>query len=119
MGDINDGPGMDHLEFQFGRSAVEIIMGSRYEPERILKSHAGCPKWGKWGWEPSSTRFEDRFTETQVNVLIDHILVSNGLKVTGNGHMIWNPFQDDKAKGVKGALLDASDHFPVRIDLEI
>ena len=33
MGDINDGPGMDQYEFQFGRSAVEIIMGDIFQPQ--------------------------------------------------------------------------------------
>ena len=119
MGDINDGPGMDHYEFQFGKSAVEIIMGNLYEPERVLVSHSGRPKWGNWGWEPSSARFEDRFTKAQVNVLIDHILVSQGLTVGGEGHLIWNPFQEAKAKASKSYLLDASDHFPVSIDLDL
>ena len=117
MGDINDGPGMDHYEFQFGRSAVEIIMGDLYEPQRILKSHVARPKWGRYGWEPSSTRFKDRLTETQVNVLIDHILVSQGLAVRDGSHIVWNPFQVAPAKAIKDELLVASDHFPVSLDL--
>jgi len=117
MGDINDGPGMDHYESFFGKSAVEIVMGNLYEPGRILLNHAGQPKWGKWGWEPSSTRFKDRITETQVNVLIDHIAVSQGLNVGGDGHLIWNPYREDRATSIKGSLLEASDHFPVSIDV--
>jgi len=117
MGDINDGPGMDNYEFQFGRSAVEIIMGSLYYPENILKSYIGQPKWNEYGWEPSSTKFKDRFTEKNVNVLIDHILVSQVISVVKDSHIVWNPYQNDKAKSIKKDLLKSSDHFPVSIEL--
>lgn len=117
MGDINDGPGMDYHEFQFGRSAVEIIMGDIFEPARILRSYAGRPKWTSYGWRPASTRFKDRFTEDTVNVLIDHILVSQGIAVVPDSHKVWNPYQDNDAKKFRGDLNLASDHFPVTLDL--
>lgn len=118
MGDINDGPGMDNYEFQFGRSAVEIIMGDIYQPDSILMSHIGRPKWDMFGWNPSSTSFKDRITEKYVNVLIDHILVSKDISVKENSHRTWNPFQNDDLKSLKEALLEASDHFPVSIELD-
>ncbi|MBU1344704.1 MAG: hypothetical protein KKE44_18520 [Proteobacteria bacterium] len=118
VGDINDGPGMDSYEFSFGKSAVEIIMGSIYEPEKILKSHIGQPKWGQYGWEPSSTSFKDRFTQTYINVLIDHILLSQGIEIIKDSHMVWNPFQNYVAKPLKEALLKASDHFPITIEFK-
>lgn len=118
MGDINDGPGMDVVEFRFARSAVETIMGEVFEPEMILKSWVGKPKWGRFGFEPSSARFTDRFTEDLVNVLIDHILVSLDIKVVERDpHCVWNPFQLENAKRYKKELLAASDHFPVTLDL--
>ena len=117
MGDINDGPGMDQYEFQFGRSAVEIIMGDIFQPDRLLQSHTGRPKWKAGGWVPSSTRFKDRFTETNINVLIDHILVSRDLAVQADSHRVWNPYQLDEARGIRSALKKASDHYPVTIDL--
>lgn len=120
MGDINDGPGMDEYEMRYGRSGVEVIMGSIFEPDRVLRNHAGQPKWGRYGWSPSTVRFKDRITETYVNVLIDHILVSGGLKTSGqNPHQIWNPYENDQAKPLKDELLDASDHFPVTINLNL
>lgn len=115
MGDINDGPGMDATEFQFARSAVEKVMGNVFEPERILKSWTGEPKWGPFGFEPSTARFTDRFTNDPVNVLIDHILVSLDLAV--DDHQVWNPYQNDNAKPHKKLLHAASDHFPVTVDL--
>ena len=118
MGDVNDGPGMDYYEFMFGRSGVEIVMGDIFEPGRILRSVMGRPKFGNFGWEPSSARFKDSFTEDMVNVLIDHILISDGVKTSGQTpHKVWNPFQDNDAKNIKQELLDASDHFPITLDM--
>lgn len=115
MGDVNDGPGMDFYEQLFGRSALEIIMGDVFQPDKILLNPAGRPRWGNWGWRPSSARFRDRITEDHINVLIDHILHSPGLKASG--HRIWNPFELKEAKPIKSELLRASDHFPVSLDL--
>ncbi|MEM6476650.1 MAG: endonuclease/exonuclease/phosphatase family protein [Pseudomonadota bacterium] len=118
LGDINDGPGMDYAEMRFGRSAVELVMGTVFEPRKILTSHLGEPKWGAFGFEPSSARFQDRFTEDYVNVLIDHILASEGIAVADTDpHLVWNPFQLEAAKPHKTDLLRASDHFPVTLDL--
>ncbi len=120
MGDINDGPGMDYYEFKNCRSAVEILMGDIFEAEKILKSYAGKPKWTANGWKPASTRFTDSFTERPVNVLIDHILVSKGIKVSGkNPHTIWNPYENNIAKVIKPDLALASDHFPVTLDISV
>ena len=118
MGDINDGPGMDFYEFMYGKSGVELIMGDLFAADGILRSHIGRPKFGDYGWEPSSARFKDSFTHDPVNVLIDHILASGGIAVEGeNPHKVWNPFQDNDAKPLKSTLLDASDHFPVTLDV--
>ena len=118
MGDMNDGPGMDSYEYQFARSAMEIILGDLFQPKRILRNYAGRPKWGNYGWEPSSARFKDRITENYINVLIDHILVSSNIKVPNNKpHKVWNPYQLNEAKPLKDQLLQASDHFPVTLDI--
>ncbi|MBC8490831.1 MAG: hypothetical protein H8D45_32860 [Bacteroidetes bacterium] len=117
MGDINDGPGMDFYEARFGRSAVETIMGDIFEPEKMLKNYVGRPKWGQYGWEPSSTRFTDRFTETPVNALIDHIMLSQDIPCSSDKIKIWNPYILDEAKPIKFDLIAASDHFPVTADI--
>ena len=120
MGDINDGPGMDYYEFKYGRSAVETIIGDIFKPDQLLRNFTGRPKWTSKGWKPSSARFKDRMTETYVNVLIDHILVSSGISVVTNSpYKIWNPFENDEAKSFKNDLLKASDHFPVTLDLDL
>ncbi|MCP4602236.1 MAG: hypothetical protein GY847_17250 [Proteobacteria bacterium] len=133
MGDFNDGPEMDFYEFQFGRSAVETVIGDLFEPERILRAYTGRPKWTRNGWSPSTASFKDPMSSRRwVNALIDHILVTPGLPVSGerqdnrDAHKIWNPFLNEKsphfistAKEIKDAVLFASDHFPVSLDLKI
>ena len=63
-------------------------------------------------------KIRDRFTRDFVTVMIDHIIVSNGLQVAeDNPHRIFNPFEDDSLEAMKQAFTDASDHFPVVLDL--
>lgn len=117
-GDINDGFGLDYYESRFGKSAVEVLMGEVWEPQQILRHVLPRPKLNKWGWVPSSSRFRDRITEDQFNVLIDHILVSQA--VGYHNGLVWNPFPDkapDFVKAIKQDLLAASDHFPVSVEV--
>jgi len=120
MGDFNDGAGMDFYERRLGRSAMEIVVGDIFNPEKILRSFKSKPKWTKDGWKPSSTRFKDRVTEDYVNVLIDHILVSYNFPGEDSAtYRIWNPFEDEDAETLQDDLLKASDHFPVTLDLNL
>jgi len=121
MGDFNDGPEKDYYEYRFGKSAIELVMGSIWEPGKLLLNAVGRPEWTRWGWNPSSARFKDRFTEDYVNVLIDHILLSQDIKMLAPG-FVWNPYQQKKTitdKAFKGALRNASDHFPVSVNVQI
>ncbi len=114
MGDINDGFGLDYYEQRFRRSAVEILLGDVWKPEKILRHVLPKPKVGKYGWTPSSSSFTDKVTEDRVNVLIDHILVSQSVKLTEA--RVWNPYLRDAPQEVmdlKEELKKASDHFPV------
>ncbi len=119
MGDVNDGPEMDSYEASFGRSAVEIIMGDIFGPKCILLNPSGRPKWKRYGWEPASTSFRDRFTETRVSVLIDHIMVSQDLALAGGEPWtVWNPYQRRGLdRSFKNAPKAASDHFPITLDI--
>ena len=124
MGDINDGFGMDFYERRFARSAVDFLLGDVWHPERILKHVLPQPKLGKYGWTPSTSRFTDKGTGDTVNVLIDHILVSQRVKV--KDYIVWNPYFDHKddtknakVDAVGHTLKTASDHFPVSVVLEI
>ncbi len=120
MGDINDGPGMDLYEMRYGRSAVELIMGDIFEPNHILRNFIGQPKWTSYGWKPASARFKDRITETNVNVLIDHILASPNLPTVGEKPVkVWNPYEHGDLKEHRKQFLAASDHFPVTLDVNL
>ena len=120
LGDINDGPGMDSYEFSFGRSAVEVVMGNIFEPDRILRNYLGEPKWENYGWVPASASFKDRITEDYINVLIDHILASPNLPVVDSDPaIVWNPFQNDAISQHRDTFLAASDHFPITLDIDL
>lgn len=124
MGDINDGFGMDFYERRYAKSAVDLLLGDVWYPERILKHVLPRPKLGRYGWSPSTSQFTDKGTGDRVNVLIDHILVSQKVKI--EGFTVWNPYYDhkDDAKNqmvdsIKDALFGAADHFPVSAMLKL
>ena len=120
-GDINDGMGSDFYENRFGKSAIEILLGSVYEPELVLKSALGRPKLGKFGWSPSSSSFTDTITNNWFTVLIDHILVSQDIKIEKSA--VLNPYSEphksDLNQDLKDALKKASDHFPVCVEIDV
>lgn len=119
-GDINDGFGLDYYEQRFSRSAVEILLGNVWEPEKVLRHVLPRPKLGRYGWTPSSSRFRDRITGDQFDVLIDHILTSQAVSLTDA--LVWNPYSKkapDHVKAIKWALKNASDHFPVSVEIEV
>ena len=125
MGDINDGFGQDYYEQRFSRSAVEILLGDVWYPEKILRSViADKPKLGKFGWTPATSRFTDTLTNDTLNVLIDHILISQQVSV--KDVTVWNPYLDHKpdskdqtVKALKAVLKNASDHYPVSVRIDL
>ncbi len=119
-GDINDGFGLDYYEQRFRRSAVEILLGTSWEPEMILRHVLPRPRLNSRGWNPSSSRYRDRLTGDRFNVLIDHVLVSQSVKF--ENALVWNPYlkgAPDTVKDLKTELKDASDHFPVSVDVTL
>jgi len=120
-GDINDGMGSDFYENRFGKSAIEILLGNVYQPELILKSALGKPKLGKYGWSPSSSSFTDTITKNWFTVLIDHILVSQDIKIDSSA--VLNPYSEPHKTNLdtelKNALKEGSDHFPVYAVIDV
>jgi len=118
MGDINDGVGKDFYENRFSKSAVETLLGDVWSKDKILSSVIEKPKWTSRGWKPSSSSFTDRITEDKINVLIDHLIVSQGLNSI-NGK-VWNPFElkeEKEVQSISEELVKASDHFPVTAEV--
>lgn len=129
MGDLNDGPGLDEFEGLFGRSTLEIVMGDA--PGKVLHDpHARWALRHRLGAIPVSARFllapqarnGSEPGERYLSALLDYILVSPDLRPHAHGWRIWHPFDDPGCWWVpelRDALLTASDHFPVTVDLDL
>ena len=121
LGDFNDGPGIDEFEKLFGHSGVEIVLGTAPDPAtRLTDPHASMALQSKVGFAPTTARFylapQKRFFEA----LLDFIMVSPDLAAKSPDWRIWHPFNDPgimATPDLREALLQASDHFPVTIDL--
>ncbi len=127
LGDFNDGPGIDMLERVSGRSSVEFVAG----PEGARGALAAGPGL-RPGLRPghgaaagglATARFSDGAGERHLDALIDFVMLTPGLAGTTRPRWrIWNPFvPDDRRIGarLRAALRDASDHFPVSVDLTV
>ena len=121
LGDFNDGPGLDEYEKLFGRSGVEIVAGEGGpEALRLRDPHARLSIAHHTAAAPSSARFYRSDTKQYFSAMLDYIMVSPDLVQHGAAWRIWHPFDDPKIYAVpelRGALLQASDHFPVALDL--
>ncbi len=117
MGDLNDGPGLDEYEALFGRSSVEIIMG-----DELFDPHAQILCQPRPSGLPATARFFDRDHNRFFGALLDYAMISPGLRDLNPKWRIWHPFDDAEIYAdvaLRTALLQASDHFPVTLDLEI
>ncbi len=118
MGDFNDGPGLDEYEKLFGRSGVEIVLGEN--APRLFDPHAAQALTTRFA-VPTTSRFWLRRERRFLQALLDYIMVSADLK-PGAQWRIWHPFEDVDCFNqpeLKNALLTASDHFPVTIELDL
>ena len=121
LGDLNDGPGLDEYEHLFGRSSVEIILGQEGGP-CLFDPHATRALSRKLGAAPTSARFWIRHEKRYLQALLDYIMVSPELAGTQPRWRIWHPLDDPDcwaAPELRDALVTASDHFPVTIDIDI
>lgn len=123
LGDFNDGPGLDEYERLFGRSGVEIVLGQDAPPGlRLHDPHAAMALGTRIGVSPSTARFYIKPPGRFFQALLDFVMVAPGLAARGPVWRIWHPFDDPQISAdaaLRDALLDASDHFPVTIDIPI
>ena len=122
LGDFNDGPGLDEYEKLFGRSGIEIVVGDEdevqlYDPhaEEMIRRPVG-------GAAPTSARFWVSDRNRWMETLLDYLMVSPDLRDRATNWRIWHPFNDPacfETPELRAALLDASDHFPVSVEIEI
>ena len=123
LGDFNDGPGLDTYEKLFGHSSVEVVLGTDVgETMSLFDPHASARLNLRDNWSPSTARFYLHHRKTYLNALLDFIMVSKEVRALEPKWKIWHPFDDhacfDKEE-FRSSLLDASDHFPVTLDLDI
>ena len=114
-GDFNDGPGLDQFESLFGRSGVEIVLG---EGETALFDPSAVPpRFG--GATQHTARFWDNENKQYLNALLDFAMVSADLKAGARWRILhpYNSVEAMKDAELRDDLLDASDHFPVILDL--
>ena len=120
LGDFNDGPGVNDLESLFARSGVEIVLGGNGEIA-MTEPHAAIMLDPRQAWSLSTTRFYISKYKRYLNALLDYLMLSPDLAQTAApAWRIWHPFDDPecfKDLEMREALLTASDHFPVSVDL--
>jgi len=119
LGDFNDGPGLDAYEQVFGRSGVEIVLGSG--ATALLDPHVQMALTRRFAAPPTTARFRHGDAGWQ-QYLLDYIMISADLAATGPRWRIWHPFDDPVCfadHALRDALLSASDHFPVTLDIAI
>ena len=121
MGDFNDGPGLDEHETRFGRSGVEIVLGEG-NGTQLFDPHAWQALRHPLAASPSTARFRMPPDGCWLSALLDYVMVSPDLRRRQPRWRIWHPFDDPacwKDEGLRSALLHASDHFPVTLDLDL
>ena len=123
LGDFNDGPGLDEYEKLFGQSGVEVAMGLSGPADlRLTDPHAQMTLAHPIGAAPTSARFYLAPQKRYFEALIDFIMLSPDLAALAPEWRIWHPLNDPAVIArpeLAQALLTASDHFPVTLDLEL
>ncbi|MFO7770534.1 MAG: endonuclease/exonuclease/phosphatase family protein [Roseovarius gahaiensis] len=123
LGDLNDGPGLDEYEHLFGRSSVEIVMGEGdVGALRLSDPHASRALTRRIGAMNTTARFYLADEGRYLQALLDYIMVSPDLAARRPAWRIWHPFDDPgcwKVPELRGALITASDHFPVTMDIDL
>ncbi|MCU0815876.1 MAG: endonuclease [Cypionkella sp.] len=121
LGDFNDGPGLDEYEKLFGHSGLEVVIGCDAPADkRLTDPHALMAMRGRMGLHPTTARFWMAPKQHYFEALLDFIMVSPDLATRAPDWRIWHPWNDPACLAtpeLHQALVQASDHFPVTIDL--
>ena len=113
LGDLNDAPGWG------SGSGLAIVMGEG--PRRLHDPHAGAWLDGGAAVGPTSVRFRPRDGGSFAEALLDYVLVSPEIAAREPRWRIWHPLRPPCSEdpALARALLAASDHFPVSIDVDL
>jgi len=121
MGDFNDGPGLDEYEKLFGRSGVEIVLGEG-DARPLYDPHARLALSQRNGAMPVTARFHIHREGRTLSALLDYMMVSENVRAMGGQWTIIHPFDHPDCfadKPLCSALLTASDHYPVVLNLDV
>ena len=121
MGDMNDGPGLDEYEHLFGRSSVEVLLGDKGMP-KLIEPHAQIALSRRLAATPTTSRFFVKHHKRFLQALLDYIMVSPDLEKRNASWRIWHPLDDPKCwdtPKLRDALVMASDHFLVTLDIDV
>ncbi|MBO9397592.1 endonuclease [Shimia sp. R9_2] len=121
LGDLNDGPGLDEFEHLFGYSSVEILIGPE-DGARMFDPHAQDALRHPLAAQASTARFHIERQGRYLSALLDYVMISEGLRNARPKWRIWHPFEDHACwqnAPLREALLAASDHFPVVLDIDL
>ncbi|WP_415183416.1 endonuclease/exonuclease/phosphatase family protein [Phaeovulum sp.] len=123
LGDFNDGPGIDEYEKLFGRSGVEIVLGEHVDQSRRLRDpNARLSRGRPTSAAPASARFYLPEAGQFFSAMLDYVMLSPDLCADAPKWRIWHPFDDPacyRVPELREALLQASDHFPVSVDISL
>ena len=123
LGDFNDGPGLDEYEQIFGYSSVEVVMGAmRPEVPQLFDPHGAKSGVPCGAQAPVTSRFFLPDDQRYFEALLDFIMVSPDLAACLPQWRIWHPLHGAAIRAnpdLAAALLHASDHFPVSLDINL
>lgn len=123
LGDFNDGPEIDEHEEGFALSAVEIVQGrDRPRQLRLHDAHLRAALGRRPAAAPASARFLIGPEPHYFSALLDYVMVSPDLCPFARRWRIWHPFDDPACyadAALRAALLAASDHYPVSLDIDL
>lgn len=123
MGDLNDGPGLDYFEEKYlAHNVTDIIIGSAFRPEWTF-AHA---QHDVAAANRYTAVFDDFVTnEPGKRLLLDHILVSPGLRkttglhrVAGSGRIHHTEYNAHTVNNGTNREDRPSDHRPVSVQLQ-
>ncbi len=118
MGDMNDEPGLDEYQKQVGASSIETLMGSIFDPKKIMHNalwHLSSDDHNRELW---TAEFPDQIVSYSKNhrVWIDHILVSPDMIVSESK---FRYVMDSGSICQKDEIAKAaSDHYPIFCQFE-
>ena len=111
----------DEATTEVVQAAARTVLGEEAQ-RRLYDHHARLALSQRVGATPVTARFYIEEEERYLQAMLDYIMVSPDLRRLKPEWRIWHPFDDPvcyRTPELRQALLTASDHFPVSIDIDL